>query len=77
MPENITNEYNKLRSFGSNRSAQNGDLKIPKHKTTIYEKSVLYRTIKTWNNTKVAIRNEETGIFKKKLQATYVLEIGN
>ena len=77
MPENIINEYNKLRSFGSNRSAQNGDLKIPKHKTTIYEKSVLYRTIKTWNNTKVAIRNEETGIFKKKLQATYVLEIGN
>ena len=71
MPKIITEEYLNLQSFGNNRSAENGILKIPKHKTAKYENSVLYRTIKTWNKTPVEIRNESTDVFKKKLQSSY------
>ena len=71
MPKNITEDYKKLKSYGNNRSAENGNLKIPKHKTTKYENSLLYRTVKTWNDTKANIRTETTSSFKKKLQATY------
>ena len=71
MPRNITEEYKKLQSYANNRSAKNGSLKIPKHKTDKYENSVLYRTVKTWNKTEVAIRTDSTETFKKKLQSTY------
>ena len=71
MPKNITEDYKKLKSYGNNRSAENGNLKIPKHKTTKYENSLLYRTVKTWNDTKAKLRTETTSSFKKKLQATY------
>ena len=77
MPNNLTEEYKKLHPRLNHRSATEGTLNIPIHKTSKYENSVLYRTVKSWNNTNVNIRKEETSIFKKKLQATYVANISN
>ena len=74
MPKNITEEYRKLQSYGSNRSAMNGNLKIPKHKTSKYENCILYRTIKTWNKTDVTYRTDSTETLKKKLQASYTFD---
>ena len=74
MPKNLTEEYNTLRSYGNNRSSVKGNLKIPKHRTAKYENSVLYRTVKTWNKTDIEIRTNETGTFKKKLQAMDILQ---
>ena len=75
MPKNITEEYKKLKSYGSNRSAVKGNLKIPKHRTTKFQNSVLYRSVKTWNETAATWRNETTPVFKKKLQASYTSAI--
>ena len=74
MPKNIIEEYKKLQSYGSNRSAMNGSLKIPMHKTARYENSVLYRTVNVWNKTEVTTRTDSTETFKKKLQGSYTYE---
>ena len=71
MPKNITEEYRKLQSNSNLRSATHGTLNIPKHKTSKYENSVLYRTVKAWNSTDKNIRKEDT-MFKKKLQANII-----
>ena len=71
MPHNLTG-YIDLLSHEDMRSAQKGNLKIPKHKKTQYESSVLYRTVKSWNKTDASIRTEETSKFKKELQKTMV-----
>ena len=49
MPLNLTEEYENLKPRLQNRSADKGILNIPIHKTTRFESSVLYRTVKTWN----------------------------
>ena len=72
IPKNIAKQYKELKSFGSNRSAVNGSLKVPKHKTSKYENSVLYRTVKTWNKTPVDIRTDSADTFKRKLQASSI-----
>ena len=68
MPKHLTEDYKKLQSRCNNRSADNATLNIPIHKTSRYENSVLYRTIKAWNNTNIDIRNDPTHLFKQKLQ---------
>ena len=68
MPTNITEEYNKLKPRLNNRSAENGTLNIPKHKTTRFQSSLLYRSVKSWNNTDATMRPEETHLFKRHLQ---------
>ena len=71
MPRNIIEEYQKLQSYANNRSAENGSLNVPKHKTSKYENSVLYRSVKVWNKTEVEIRTRPTETFKKKLQYSF------
>ena len=68
MPRNITEEYTKLQPQSNNRSVERGTLNIPAHKSTKFQNSVLYRTVTAWNETSLDIRNEETHIFKRKLQ---------
>ena len=70
MPTNITEEYTKLKPRLNNRSAENGTLNIPKHKTTRFQSSILYRSVKAWNNTDTSLRQEETHLFKRHLQST-------
>ena len=72
MPKNITEDYKKLQSRLNNRSAEKGTLNIPIHKTSKFENSVLFRTVKAWNNTSSEIRTDETHIFKRKLQAAAI-----
>ena len=47
---NINDQYQKYISTANTRLAKQRKLKTPAHKTTIFEKSPLYRTIKSWNN---------------------------
>ena len=69
-PVPITKEYSDLKSYEDHRSAMKGNLKIPAHKKSIYQRSVLYRTVKIWNSTDPKIRKEETSRFKQELQRT-------
>ena len=48
--ENINNQYQNCMSTANTRYAEQRKLTVPKHKTTKFEKSPLYRTIKAWNN---------------------------
>ena len=68
MPKDITKDYQKLLPRSTNRSADDATLNIPIHRTSKFEKSVLYRTVTSWNNTNTDIRHEETHNFKRKLQ---------
>ena len=72
MPDTILDDYRKLQSHVNNRSAAKGTLNIPIHKTSRYESSVLFRTVKSWNSTEPAIRTEATHIFKRRLQTTTI-----
>ena len=74
MPSNLTEDYKNLQPRLQHRSAAQGTLNIPKHTTTKYENSVLYRTIKSWNKTSPSIRTENTATFKKKLQSQMITE---
>ena len=69
-PSSITSEYLKLLSHEDNRSALRGNLKIPHHKKSLFERGVLYRTVKMWNSTDPNIRTDDTTSFKVKLQKT-------
>ena len=57
----------------SNRSAERNIYNIPIHKTSRYKSSVLYRTIKTWNDIPTKIKTTDSN-FKKTLQ-TYITKI--
>ena len=48
-PANINNIYQQQLPKTNTRGAAAGKLNIPKHKTSKYEQSPLYRTIKAWN----------------------------
>ena len=72
MPRNITADYKKLQPQTTNRAAENGTLNIPLHRTSKFQNSVLYRTVKAWNSTSPEIRKEKTHIFKRKLQSATI-----
>ena len=48
-PDDINATYKQLLSTTNTRSATNKKLTIPKHRTSKYEQSPLYRTITSWN----------------------------
>lgn len=68
-PKNLTEEYEKLQPRLNHRSADKSILNIPAHKTSKFKSSVLYRTIKTWNEINVERKKEDTSTFKKSLQS--------
>ena len=70
MPKKISEDYTKLQPCPSNRSAERNIYNIPIHKTSRYKSSVLYRTIKTWNDIPIKIKTTDSN-FKKTLQ-TYI-----
>ena len=49
-PDEINNQYLQQLSIGNTRQANQGKLTLPRHFTTKYESSPLYRSIKTWNS---------------------------
>ena len=53
---------------GNTRSATRLVLNYPKHKTTLYERSPLYRTITTWNKLPTEIKTTPAESFKKQVQ---------
>ena len=69
MPKNITKDYKQLKPRLNLRSSNKCTLNIPVHKTSKFESSVLYRTVKTWNEIDPAQKQEETSNFKKALQS--------
>ena len=53
---------------GNTRAAAKQTLNYPKHKTTLYERSPLYRSIITWNNLPTPLRTTTASTFKKEVQ---------
>ena len=72
MPKNITKDYNELNSRLNHRSTEKSVLNIPIHKSSRYENSVLYRTVKTWNAIDPELKKKETPSFKRSLQAQMI-----
>ena len=71
--QNITDKYLQYLSTTDSRQAQKGKLTIPKHRTTAFKKSPLYRTIKIWNEIPTSISTSDATKFKKAYQ-TYLIE---
>ena len=67
-PEEVSKKYNELMPTGNTRSATRLVLNYPKHKTTLYERSPLYRTITTWNKLPTEIKTTPAESFKKQVQ---------
>ena len=60
-PDNINNLYTNQLSNGDTRQAYSGKLLLPKHKTSRYQQSPLYRCISSWNQCTI----QETGDIAK------------
>ena len=54
-PQNLNSTYKNQLSTANTRSAANMKLTIPKHRTSRYERSPLYRSILAWNATPSSI----------------------
>jgi hypothetical protein len=65
---NITEQYLKYLPTSNTRFAQAGKLTIPKHTTSKFENSPLYRTIKIWNTIPSSIPTDNPRTFKKQYQ---------
>ena len=57
--KNLQNEYDLYSGKINTRNSKKGKLILPAHTTTRYRKSVLYRTIKSWNNLPQIVKNED------------------
>ena len=68
QPEEVTKKYKELMPKGNTRSATRQVLNYPKHKTALYERSPLYRTITTWNKLPTEIKTAPAQSFKKQVQ---------
>ena len=68
QPEEVTKKYKELMPKGNTRSATRQILNYPKHKTALYERSPLYRTITTWNKLPTEIKTTPAQSFKKQVQ---------
>ena len=53
---------------GNTRSAKNQVINYPKHKTALYERSPLYRSITTWNKLPTELKTTSAQEFKKQVQ---------
>ena len=70
LPTAICRQYQQQQSQMNNRSTARQVLTIPIHRTELYKKSPLYRTIKTWNSIPDDIKHTETTTsFRKKFQS--------
>ena len=67
-PEEVTKKYKELMPKGNTRSATRQVLNYPKHKTALYERSPLYRTITTWNKLPTEVKTTPAENFKKQVQ---------
>ena len=72
MPQNLTAEYSHLQACSNHRAATKGTLNIPIHKTTKFKSSVLYRTVKTWNDISGDMKKKKQNSFKTSLQADVI-----
>ena len=68
LPQNITENYMKQLPTSNTRFSTHRKLILPKHKTTKFQNSPLYRTIKIWNNIPTNIPTDKTHIFKNTYQ---------
>ena len=67
-PTEICKKYRELMSKGNTRSASNLILNYPKHKTSLYERSPFYRTLRTWNMLPLEVKTTTAPSFKKQAQ---------
>ena len=75
-PSEINNQYLEHLSITDNRQSYTGKLVPPKHNTTKYTHSPLYRTIQAWNSCPSNlptgnIKQHKTQLHKHMIQATY------
>ena len=68
QPKEISKKYSELLPTGKTRAATKQTINYPKHKTSLYEKSPLYRTITTWNKIPTEIKSKPATTFKKCFQ---------
>ena len=73
--ENINERYKNQQPFSNTRFAAAGKLILPKHRTSKFQNSPFYRTIKTWNNIPAQIPIEKPNIFKNHYQKFLVNSI--
>ena len=74
---NITEQYQQYLPTTNTRYAQAGKLTVPKHKTSKYENSPLYRTIRTWNNIPSSIPKDNPKTFKQQYQTHLIHQTHN
>jgi hypothetical protein len=74
QPQEINKKYKDLLPTGNTRSASRKTLHYPKHKTTLYERSPLYRTVTTWNKLSQQEKTTKSQYFKKNVQETKICE---
>ena len=67
-PAAICSHYTDQMSKCNTRSAAKQVLNNPKHKTALFERSPLYRTIQTWNTIPQEIKKKPATSFKNELQ---------
>ena len=67
-PEEICKQYRVHMSSSNTRSAARLVLNKPKHRTALYERSPLYRTIQSWNTLPLETKMTPAPRFKKELQ---------
>ena len=68
QPEEVTKKYKELVPKGNTRSTTRQVLNYSKHKTALYERSSLYRTITTWNKLPTEVKTTPAQSFKKQVQ---------
>ena len=67
-PKDICKRYSEHMPTGNTRSAKNQVMNYPKHKTALYERSPLYRSITTWNKLPAELKKTSAQEFKKQVQ---------
>ena len=73
--ENLNEEYSRYVPQTNTRYANKGKLNVPKHKTTKFEKSPLYRTISAWNKSPDNLPQENVKLHKTHLQKHLISKI--
>ena len=74
MPTNLHEQYKHYSIKSNTRAASLGKMKIPKHRTSKFKKSPLYRTIKSWNETPKDIPKDNIKLHKTTLQRRLIKE---
>ena len=73
-PTNLYKQYQHYSLKSNTRAANLGKMKIPKHSTSKFKKSPLYRTIKSWNQTPKDIPKDDIKLHKATLQKRLIKE---